>query len=413
MNSDRRSRATPASGGVVSVGLLIALFVQNAVPPFATDMYTPAFPEVTRDMGVSASLIGFTLTAFFIGFGTGQVAGGAASDQYGRRIPMIIGGLACTAGGLICAVAPSIWVLFAGRIIQGLGGGAAAAIGRAVLVDVAKGDALAKAMSLLMALQGLAPMVAPVLGGVIVTHTTWRVVFWSLVGFGVLMVVLAWFLVPESLPPADRHTGGLRTFVHDARDILSRRRFIAYMGVAGLSGLTLFSYISNASYTLQEQLGMDPMTFSLVFGGNALVSVVLAIVNARLVGTVQVRRLIGLGLSVSTVGVTTLAVTIFAEGTALPGVVVGFLLVMAAQAFIFGNSSAQALAAARDHAGTASAVVGLAQSTASAVAAPIATLGGSRSSVPMVVLMMVGLTATWLLFRWSGRVRDPNAGGRI
>jgi MFS transporter, DHA1 family, multidrug resistance protein len=120
----------------------------------ATDMYTPAFPQVTADLATSASLVGLTLTTFFLGMALGQLLGGPWSDQRGRRMPMIVGGLLCTLGAVGCALAPSIWFLVVFRVVQGFGGGLAAVVARAVVVDVAKGDQLVRVMSILMALGG-------------------------------------------------------------------------------------------------------------------------------------------------------------------------------------------------------------------------------------------------------------------
>ena len=197
----------------MSTSLVLTLALQCAVPPFATDMYTPAFPRVTSDLDTSASLVGLTLTTFFLGMALGQLLGGPLSDQRGRRTPLIVGGLICTLGAVGCAVAPSIGFLIVFRVVQGFGGGLAAVVARAVVVDVAKGDLLAKVMSIMMALGGLAPMVAPVVGGAVLTlGGTWRTVFWILVGFGLLMMITAIVFVPESLPRERRHGGGLRQF---------------------------------------------------------------------------------------------------------------------------------------------------------------------------------------------------------
>lgn len=195
------------SRAAIPLGLVLALAVQNAVPPFATDMYSPAFPQVARDLSTSAGSVGLTLTVFFIGMALGQVAGGAVSDQRGRRLPMVVGGLVCACGAVVCALAPNIGVLMAGRLLQGLGGGAAAVVGRAVLVDLAHGSQLASVMSVLMALGALAPMIAPVAGGAVLSVGTWRMVFWFLVGFGLFMTMMAFFFVPESLPPERRQSG--------------------------------------------------------------------------------------------------------------------------------------------------------------------------------------------------------------
>jgi len=167
-----RAWSTSGSGGsktaaAVSLSLVLTLALQSAVPPFATDMYTPAFPRVTADLATSASLVGLTLTTFFLGMAMGQLLGGPLSDQRGRRLPLIAGGLICTLGAVGCALAPSIEWLIVFRVVQGFGGGVAAVVARAVIVDVARGDVLARVI--MMTLGGLAPIVAPVVGGAVLT----------------------------------------------------------------------------------------------------------------------------------------------------------------------------------------------------------------------------------------------------
>ena len=293
-----------AAAAAVSTSLVLTLALQSAVPPFATDMYTPAFPQVTADLAATASLVGLTLTTFFLGMALGQLLGGPWSDQRGRRMPMIIGGLICTLGALGCALAPSIWVLIVFRIVQGFGGGLAAVVARAVVVDVAKGDQMARVMSILMALGGLAPMIAPVFGGAVLTlGGTWRTVFWCLVGIGLLMMITAIFLVPESLPVERRHGGGLRQFGSGLHEVLRSRLFVGYMLTAALSGFTMMAYIANSSYVLQVQKGLAPLPFALFFASTALAQVLLSVVNAKIVGRFRPRSLIGFGLTLATVAV--------------------------------------------------------------------------------------------------------------
>lgn len=378
--------------------LLITIALQNAVPPLATDMYSPSFPEITRDLHTSATFVGFTLTSFFIGFGLGQIGGGAISDQRGRRGPLIVGGILAILGSVICAFSPSIWVLFLGRILQGLGGGAASAVARAILVDVAHGNILARAMSLLQAIGGLAPMLAPVLGGLIVTYWPWRSVFWVLSGFTTLMVVAAWAWAPESLPREQRHLGGISRFVGGVGSVMRIRLFLGFMLTSAFSGFCLFAYVSDSSYVLQEMLGLSPFTFSLVFAGNALLSTLLALLNVRLIGVFRPQSLIRFGLIVSLAGVILLALSVFALDLPLFVTCTGFAVLMSANPFIFGNSAALALSETREFAGTASAVQGLVQAIAMATSSPLATSGGPTSAVPMVVVMIVGVVGAWFSF---------------
>jgi DHA1 family bicyclomycin/chloramphenicol resistance-like MFS transporter len=399
-----------AGGAAVSTSLVLTLALQSAVPPFATDMYTPAFPQVTTDLATSASLVGLTLTTFFLGMALGQLLGGPLSDQRGRRMPMIVGGLICTLGAVGCALAPSIGFLVASRIVQGFGGGLAAVVARAVVVDVAKGDLLAKVMSIMMAIGGLAPMVAPVVGGVVLTFGgTWRTVFWCLVGFGLLMMITAIVLVPESLPRERRHGGGLRQFTSGLSQVLRIRLFVGYMLTAVLSGFTMMAYIANSSYVLQEQKGLRPLPFALFFASTALAQVLLSVINARIVGRFQPRTLIGFGLTISTFAVAALTVGVFALDTPLLLTCAGFLVLMAVQGLIFGNASALAADQARQVAGAASAVLGVAQAVAMAVAAPLASSGGATTAVPMIWVMIVGIAGSLFSFLVLARTRSNTA----
>ena len=402
-----------AGGAAVSTSLVLTLALQSAVPPFATDMYTPAFPRVTADLATSASLVGLTLTTFFLGMALGQLLGGPLSDQRGRRIPMIVGGVICTLGAIGCALAPSIWVLIVFRVVQGFGGGLAAVVARAVVVDVAKGDLLARVMSIMMALGGLAPMVAPVFGGAVLTlGGTWRTVFWCLVGFGLLMTITAIVFVPESLPLERRHGGGLRQFATGLSEVLRIRVYVGYMLTAALSGFTMMAYIANSSYVLQEMKGVAPMPFALFFASTALAQILLSIVNAKIVGRFRPRTLIGFGLALATVAVAALTVGVFALETPLLLTCGGFLILMAVQAFIFGNASALAADQARHVAGAASAVLGVAQAVAMAVAAPLASSGGATTAAPMIWVMIVGIVGSLFSFLVLAQARSNQAASR-
>jgi len=396
----------------VTTALILTLALQSAVPPFATDMYTPAFPRVTADLATSASLVGLTLTTFFLGMALGQLVGGPLSDQRGRRRPMIVGGLICTLGAVGCALAPSIGLLIVFRVVQGFGGGLAAVVARAVVVDVAKGDQLAKVMSIMMAIGGLAPMVAPVLGGTVLTlGGTWRTVFWFLVGFGLLMMITAIVFVPESLPQERRHGGGLRQFASGLSQVLRIRLFVGYMLTAALSGFTMMAYIANSSYVLQVQKGLRPLPFALFFASTALAQVLLSVVNAKIVGRrFQPRTLIGFGLTLATVAVATLTVGVFALDTPLILTCAGFLVLMAVQAFIFGNANALAAGQARHIAGAASAVLGVTQAVAMATSAPLASSGGAATAAPMICVMIAGLAGSLFAYLVLARPSADRAG---
>lgn len=391
------SRARTAAVPLTAT-LLGTIALQTAVPPFATDMYTPAFPEVTVDLDTTASLVGLTLTAFFLGFGAGQLVGGPWSDQRGRRVPLIVGGIVCLFGAVVCALAPSVWVLVAGRVVQGVGGGIAAAVARAVVVDVAQGDVLARVMSVLQALGGLAPMVAPVLGALVITVATWREVFWVLAGLGALMVLTAVWFVPETLAPERRHGGGLRRSFAGIGEVLRVRKYVGYMLTGTFSGFMMMAYIANSSYLLQVMKGMEPITFSLFFASTAFAQVLLSLVNVRLVGRFRPRTMVAVGLGASAVSVAAFGFGVLIWDTPLVLTMVAFMVMMGSQAFVFGNAGALAAMQVTHVAGAAAAVLGVAGALAMAAAAPLASASGGRSALPMLYVMVAGVAIAIISF---------------
>lgn len=399
----------PQPATVITFSVIVALAAQNAVPPFATDMYSPAFPQVAQDLSASATAVGLTLSAFFIGMALGQVVGGTASDRWGRRLPMLAGGLICTLGGVVCALAPSIELLMVGRVLQGLGGGAAAVVGRAVLVDLARGDQLARIMSILMAVGALAPMIAPVAGGAVLSVATWRAVFWSLAGFGLFMMTMAACFIPETLPTQARSSGGMRRFIADLAELVNQGYFLGYMFTSACSGFAMFAYISASSFVLQEIKGFSAMQYAVFFACTAGANMLMAILSSRLVGRFSSRRLIGTGLSLSVMGISLVALSVLVLDAPLIPLCAGFVLTMAAQGFVFGNASSLALAKVRHIAGAASALLGLTQAIAMATSAPLASSGGATSAVPMALVMLVGISGAWCAFLLVGRLAPPRA----
>ncbi|MCI9889056.1 multidrug effflux MFS transporter [Micrococcales bacterium 31B] len=386
------AQPTPGASGI-SLGLILALALQSTVAPFATDAYTPAFPEVSTDLGASAAAVGATLTAFFVGMSAGQLLGGTASDRFGRRPLLLLGGTLCLLGALACALSPTIEALTAARLLQGFGGGMASVVARAVLVDLARGPQLARAMSIMMAIFGIAPVVAPIVGGALLTGgASWRGIFWVLTGLTVAMLACAMFAIPESLPPARRHAGGLATFGRNARSLLANRVYLGFLLVAGLSGFSFMGYLANSTYVLQGMKGFTALQFSLFFAATAVATVLVSLLNARLVLGIPARRLLLAGLLASALGVALLAVSVFLAGLPLVPVCVGFFIVMAAQGSIFGNSGALAADQARHLAGTGAALLGVCQGLAMSLSAPLATAGGTRTAAPMAIVMIVGIS---------------------
>jgi DHA1 family bicyclomycin/chloramphenicol resistance-like MFS transporter len=394
--SDQRAPAPELDPGraQVSAALVATVVFLTAIAPLATDMYVPAFPRVARDLGASATQVQLTLTTFFVGMALGQLVGGPVSDQRGRRGPLVVAVLVMSAASVGCALAPTISVMMAARLVQGFAGGWAMVIGRAVIIDLATGAQLVRVLNVIAAVGGLAPIVGPLLGAVILQLSHWRVSFWVVAGLGLAMTVAVLVAVPETLPPEKRHGGGLRTFAAAGREVLRNRRYVGYLVVAGSAMGALFAYVATSAFVLQSMNGLSPIAYSLDFAANAGGMTVAALVAARLAGRVPTRPVI-LGGQVAALlaGLAMLVGAIWFD-TPLLLALLCFLVLMTAQGLVGPNGGALAAAEVPEHPGTGSALLGFVQWVAAGTIAPLAGLGGEDTAVPMAVIMVLGAAAS-------------------
>jgi DHA1 family bicyclomycin/chloramphenicol resistance-like MFS transporter len=383
-----RSRARLTAGLVATVVFL------TAIAPLATDMYVPAFPAVAGDLFATATQVQLTLTTFFVGMALGQLIGGPVSDQRGRRRPLFAAVVVMTVASVVCALTPTIGVMMAARFVQGFAGGWAMVIGRAVIVDLATGARLVRVLNVIAAVGGIAPVVGPLIGAVILQLSHWRVSFWAVAALGVAMMVCVLALVPETLPPHRRHGGGLRTFVIAGREILGNRRYVGYLVVSGSAMGALFAYVATSAFVLQSMNGMSPIGYSIDFAANAGGMTLAALVAARLAGKVATRKVILVGqVAALAAGIAMLVGAIWFD-TPLLVAIVSFFVLMTAQGLIGPNGGALASAEVPDHPGTGSALLGFVQWVAAGTIAPIAGLGGEHTAVPMAALMIAGAVAS-------------------
>jgi DHA1 family bicyclomycin/chloramphenicol resistance-like MFS transporter len=382
------------SAGAVPATLVATVIFLTAVAPLATDMYVPAFPRVAAEFGSPASAVQLTLTTFFAGMGLGQLVGGPFSDQRGRRLPLVAATVLMAAASVACALAPNIAILMIARFLQGFGGGWAMVIGRSVIVDLAHGSQLVRVLNIVMGIGGVAPIISPLLGAVILQLTGWRMTFWTLAALGILMTLCALFVVPESLPPEKRHSGGLAEFGRAAKEVLSNRSFVGYVVVASSAFIALFAYVATSAFILQNMNGLSPVMYSIVFAANAGGMTIAALVSARLAGRVPTRKVILAGQLIAlAAGVAMLAGALW-WATPLLVAMGSFFALMVAQGLINTNGGALASAEVPQHPGTSSAVLGLVQWTTAGIVAPIAGLGGENTAVPMALLMIGGALQT-------------------
>ncbi|MEP9393367.1 multidrug effflux MFS transporter [Gordonia sp. VNK1] len=394
----------PRTERAITGPLLLVLALLSAVAPFATDLYLPAFPEMTGELSASATAIQLTLTAFLVGVTTGQLAFGPLSDRFGRRGPLLFGAALCVAAGIVAVIAPSVGVLVAARFAQGFGGAAGMVIGRAIISDLAAGRAAARAFSLMMIVGGVAPVLAPLLGGFLVNPIGWRGILVVVLGISVLMLVSIIGVVRETRPKDRRRRDTAATTAASPRELL-RPGFLGYAGTFAFSFAVMMAYISASPFVYQDMMGLSSGGYGLAFGANALALMAISALAARLVATRQVRHLVGVGLSVMSLAVITFGVLVVTAAPAM-WLAAPLFVMVGSLGMIFGNATALAMSAVGSHAGSASAVLGALQFGLGALVSPLVSIQGPDTAAPLAVVMLIAAVIAIASFLAAGR-RTP------
>ncbi|MFE7124463.1 Bcr/CflA family multidrug efflux MFS transporter [Streptomyces sp. NPDC057617] len=375
-------------------GLLVTLVLGGltALPPLSMDMYLPALPEVTRSLSSPAATVQITLTACLAGMALGQIVVGPMSDKWGRRRPLLLGMAVYVLATAICALAPTAELLIAFRLLQGLAGAAGIVIARAVVRDLYDGDEMARFFSTLMLISGVAPVIAPVIGGQVLRLTDWRGIFVVLTMVGVVLTLVVWKWLHETLPPERRHSGGVGAALRTMRGLLADRIFTGYTLAGGLAFAALFAYVSASPFVVQEIYGASPQTFSLLFGINSIGLIATGQINGKvLVGRVSMDRVLGFGLAVIAVAAVALLLMtagVFGEVGLVP-VAAGLFVLMSAMGLALPNTNALGLMRTPHAAGSASALIGTSSFLIGAVASPLVGIAGEETAVPMALVQVV------------------------
>jgi MFS transporter, DHA1 family, multidrug resistance protein len=378
----------------------------SALGPLSTDMYLPALPALSRELGATMSQTQLTLSAGILGLALGQVIAGPSSDALGRRRPLLIGVAAFALASLLCIIAPSVAALTVLRFVQGVAGAAGIAIALAMVSDLYAGSVQARVFSLLMLVSGLAPIIAPVIGSQMLAFTSWRGIFVTLGLIGIVLLLAVMFGLGETLPAPHRQSGGLAASLRAFRDLLLDRRFVGYAFASGFAFAAGIVYISVSPFILQKIYGVSPQGIGILFGINALGLVIMAQVGGKLVGRVSPQILLAWGVAAIAIGATALLVVVLG-GIGLVGILPSLFVIIASLGLIAPNATTLALSNTST-AGSAAALLGVLQLTIGAIAAPMVGLAGTATAVPMAAAIAAfGITAplTFIVFCRPARVR--------
>ncbi|SDH65167.1 multidrug effflux MFS transporter [Pseudonocardia oroxyli] len=368
------SAAPPPRRRRLLVGIL-GLMAGTA--PLSIDMYIPGLPAMTREFGVGDVPVQLTLTAFLSGLGIGQLLIGPLSDARGRRAPLLAGTVGYIACSLLCALAPSVGVLTAARFFQGLLGAAAVVLSRAVLADRFSQQEVPRYFSYLAMVSGVAPVLAPLVGGAIVGSAGWRSVFAVLAGVGAVLLVAILVFVPESLPPERRTPGGIRRSLGAMGRLAVRPSFVRYLAAGTFTACALFAFISGATFVFQEVYGLSPTGYGVMFGTSCLGMVGAGLVFGVLARRFRVDTLLRVGVLVALGGTLLLLACRLSGVDGLAVAWVSFAVFMIGMGTVTPAVVTSLQREGADTAGAASALYGGAQFGIAALATPIVGLLGS------------------------------------
>ncbi|MFI6676755.1 multidrug effflux MFS transporter [Kribbella sp. NPDC050470] len=370
----------------------------SAFGALTIDMYLPAMPVMADNLHTGAGLVQLTLTVFVVGLAGGQVLVGPLSDALGRRRLLLAGLAIYICGSIGCFFAPTIGWLIAARVVQSVGAAAATVLSRAMVRDLFDGAAMTRFFSSLMLVNGVAPIVAPIIGGQLLSLASWRVIFLVLASVGAALLAIVGLALPESLPPERRQPSDLRANLRTCAMLFRDTSYLRYVVAAALMFASMFAYISGSSFVLQDIYGLTAQQFSLVFAVNGLGIVLLGQVNSLLVHRVaDENTLLGAGLATGAVGGLGVLVSTIA-GLPLGALLVCLFVVVSMLGPVLANATSLALAGHGSAAGAASSFQGLLQFLIGGIVASTMGAFGDGSAVPMGAAMWLTATAALAVF---------------
>src|ERR687885_102439 len=364
-----------------ALALLLGAFV--AVGPLTIDMYLPALPTITAELGTTSAI--------------GQLVLGPLSDAFGRRGPLLAGTALYVVASLLVLVAPSIEVLGVLRLLQGVGTAAGAVVAMAVVRDLFTGRAAATMLSRLFLVLGAAPVLAPTLGGELLRITSWRGIFAVLAGYGLLLLAVGAGALRETFPPSRGRGRGVAGTLRTYRGLLRDRTFVGLVLVAGLTMAGLFSYVSGSSFVFQRQFGLDEQQFGLLFGAGAVWLIAATQLNPVVLRRWSPAQVLVPGVAVGAVAGAVLLL-LAATGTGgLPRVVVPLWAMLFASGLALPNAPALALSRHGESAGSAAALLGAVQFGVGAAVSPVVGLLGNDAAAMGTVILTALVLAVAVL----------------
>lgn len=369
-----------------------------SIPPFATDFYLPALPQMTVDLSANASLVQLSLTACLLGMAIGQFVIGPYSDVWGRKVPLTVSLFIFVASTMLCAFSPNIWILVFLRFIQGFSGAGGVVLSRAIVRDLYTGYEVTKFMALLTLINGVITILAPVAGGQLLKITDWRGIFFILGVISIIMLISVMIGIKETLPIDNRTESGLKNTVSNFGNLLKDKTFMGFTLTSGLIFGGFFGYMSASPFVLQDIYGLSVQEYSFSFAVNATGVIIATYIADRLVGKLGESNILKFFLVLS----------LFASLLLLPSVLlqwniffilISFFLIFSCMGVISMLCNSLGMQSQDKNAGSASALLGLVPFIIGAITAPLVGIGGGHTAVPMAIVIILCNMGAFVCFK--------------
>jgi MFS transporter, DHA1 family, multidrug resistance protein len=401
--TDSRNRDTPW-------GLILILGALTAFGPMSIDMYLPSLPAIAQDLHSDMRAAQATVSVFFAGLAVGQLFYGPASDRFGRRRPLLIGVSLYIAASIACALAGSMPMLTAGRLVQALGGCAGLVIARAVVRDRFDHQDTARIFSWLTLVMGLAPILAPLLGGLVLQVASWRWIFAALAMFGVVVGAAIVLRLSESRSAATEAQARSEHPVSAYLSLLKKRRLIGYLLAGCLNGAGLLTYVSSSPALLMGTYGVTPDRFGWFFGVNAVGIIGGSQLNRLLLKRMTFDQVLRVFSLAATGFSALLALAAFTGFGGMWGVLVPLFMVLSSYGVMSANTAAGALSVDPPRAGSTSALIGAASFGFGALASAAAAGWHDGSARPLATVFVICMTASAACLRLLALPRTQGSG---
>ena len=371
--------------------LVLLLGVLSAFGPFVVDLYLPSLPQLASFFETSASMTQLTLTTAMIGLAVGQLLLGPLSDKVGRKKPLIISLVIYIISTVLIVFSSNIETMIVLRVIQGLSSAGSVVISRAVATDLYRGREMTRFFGLLMTINGIAPIISPILGSLLLEYISWKGVFVFLALIGVIVLFFC-FRLKESLNVENRLQGSIFSTFSTFAVIIKNRLFMSYVGIESFLLGAMFAYIAASPFILQSFYGLSAFIFSLCFGANGAALVIGSNVGGKMPD--------GKALAIGVLGFVVTALYTIAILLIQPHwlfVEIGFFAMLLLMGITFPAISSLAMESERQYAGSASALLGFAPFFLGGVVSPLVGIGNIFYSTALVILAcgVLGLAIYW------------------